>query len=354
MSLPPKCTLSDNVAPDNGFKTDENLSKKPRVQIDIAIIGDDNDGRDEISDSNGGNGVAKWRSNPNGDAEFTPGAIFAATRAEGAKSASAGSIGTECGPSSTDCTSAGNKDPEPSKTSSASTLPKAHPLPGVIKVAAQQLQQEQKDQQQQQQLQQQRILVNNRQRGNPLLPLIRSVPWEYSDLADPADFVLGRTACALFLSVRYHCLHPDYVHRRLKQLGPKDYDLRILLLLVDTQEYSDSVRELNRICLLAGSTLILAWSNEEAARYLESFKSLEKKPADSLMERSAEDWPGQLRDVLGCVRGVSRTDAACLAANFGTFEAMVGASSAELERCPGLGPKKAARLTAVFGQNFAD
>lgn len=41
------------------------------------------------------------------------------------------------------------------------------------------------------------ILVSPRQRGNPVLTCIRSMPWEYSDI--PADYVLGLTTCALFL-----------------------------------------------------------------------------------------------------------------------------------------------------------
>ena len=34
-------------------------------------------------------------------------------------------------------------------------------------------------------------------------------------------------------SVRYHSLHPNYIHDRLKSLG-KQYQLRVLLVLVDT------------------------------------------------------------------------------------------------------------------------
>lgn len=41
------------------------------------------------------------------------------------------------------------------------------------------------------------ILVSPRQRGNPVLTSIRSMPWEYSDI--PADYVLGLGSCALFL-----------------------------------------------------------------------------------------------------------------------------------------------------------
>lgn len=36
----------------------------------------------------------------------------------------------------------------------------------------------------------------------------------------------------LLYSLRYHQLHPNYLHTRLKELG-KGYDLRVLLVQVD-------------------------------------------------------------------------------------------------------------------------
>jgi hypothetical protein len=41
------------------------------------------------------------------------------------------------------------------------------------------------------------ILVSPRQKGNPVLACLKSIPWEYSDI--PADYGLGLTTCALFL-----------------------------------------------------------------------------------------------------------------------------------------------------------
>lgn len=40
-------------------------------------------------------------------------------------------------------------------------------------------------------------MVSPRQKGNPVLQCIKSIPWEYSDI--PADYGLGLTTCALFL-----------------------------------------------------------------------------------------------------------------------------------------------------------
>lgn len=67
------------------------------------------------------------------------------------------------------------------------------------------------------------------QKGNPLLKFITNVSWEYSDIVP--DYVMGKTTCALFLSIRYHQLNPDYIHERLKLLG-NAYNLRVLLVQV--------------------------------------------------------------------------------------------------------------------------
>lgn len=77
------------------------------------------------------------------------------------------------------------------------------------------------------------ILVHPKQRGNPIIKSITNVPWEFED-GILADYVVGVTAGILFLSLRYHQLNPDYIHGRLKDLG-KRYELRILLVLVDTK-----------------------------------------------------------------------------------------------------------------------
>ena len=60
------------------------------------------------------------------------------------------------------------------------------------------------------------ILVSPRQKGNPILNSVRSVAWEYSDI--PADYVVGATTCALFLSLKYHRLHPEYIYNRIRDL----------------------------------------------------------------------------------------------------------------------------------------
>jgi len=124
-----------------------------------------------------------------------------------------------------------------------------------------------------------------------------------------------------------------------------------VLCLVDADE-RHALLAINTQCLVHDATLLLAWSWEEAARYLETFRCYEHKPPTTIMARASDDYVGRLADVLGCVRSVNKTDAATLASNFGSVKAMALASREELARCPGLGGKKVERLYAALHAPF--
>uniref|UniRef100_A0A095CDG7 DNA excision repair protein ERCC-1 n=1 Tax=Schistosoma haematobium TaxID=6185 RepID=A0A095CDG7_SCHHA len=136
------------------------------------------------------------------------------------------------------------------------------------------------------------ILVNQRQRGNPVLKQIRSVAWEYADV-DP-DFVVGRNNCIYFLSM------------------------------------------------------------EEAARYLEAYKALENKPPDNLMVEPAAqtDHIAQVTDFLTSVRRITKADAVSALRKFDTVADIIRADQSTLEKCPGFGQLKARKLTEVFRMPF--
>ncbi|XP_069738640.1 DNA excision repair protein ERCC-1 isoform X4 [Phaenicophaeus curvirostris] len=182
------------------------------------------------------------------------------------------------------------------------------------------------------------IIVSPRQRGNPVLRFVRNVPWEFGDVVP--DYVLGQSTCALFLSLRYHHLHPDYIHERLRLLG-RSYELRVLLLQKDPLQ---ALKDLAKVCILADCTLLLAWSPEEAGRYLETYKSYEQKPPDLLKERVEQDFLSRMSDCLTSVRSVNRTDVVSLLGAFGSLASLAAASPQDLSLCPGIGPQKAKRL----------
>jgi DNA excision repair protein ERCC-1 len=139
------------------------------------------------------------------------------------------------------------------------------------------------------------IIINPCQRLNPIVECIRNVPKEFGDILP--DYQVGKTTGVLFLrclhlpsssiplaerilrfwvrSLRYHRLHPEYIHQRIERLG-QSYNLRILLLMCDIvcpppfsrltllndsqSEHQEAIRELTRVCLVNNITVIVAWS----------------------------------------------------------------------------------------------
>lgn len=193
------------------------------------------------------------------------------------------------------------------------------------------------------------IIVSRRQQGNPVLKAIRNVPWGFGETT--ADYQLSETTCALFLSLRYHLLYPDYLLRRLRELSPA-FSLRLVLLLIDSDDAERPVLQVTRAATTHDATAVLAWSVPEAARYLETFRAYARKPADMIRERSDGSFLSQLTDVLTTVRPLNKTDVATLHATFGSLHSILHASQQQLALCPGLGERKVQRLREAFLEPF--
>ena len=192
--------------------------------------------------------------------------------------------------------------------------------------------------------------VSTKQRGNGIIRYIRNVPFAYAKIAP--DYIVGPNRCVLFLSMKYHNLHPNYVHRRVAELK-SDFDLRILLCLVDVEDNSSILLFLNKLCCINNMTMILAWSEQEAARYLETFKAFESKDASTIQKKKEVTFSEQIGDALGCIRSVNKTDAATLTSQFGNLRKVMNASIDDIRLCPGIGEKKARRLHEAFKKPFS-
>jgi DNA excision repair protein ERCC-1 len=193
------------------------------------------------------------------------------------------------------------------------------------------------------------ILVSTRQKGNPILNNVKSLPWEYSDI--PCDYVLGATTCALFLSLKYHRLHPEYIYSRIRQLG-KLYNLRILLTMVDITNHEEALKELSKTSMINSLTLVLCWSAQEAGRYLELFKSYEHASPASIRAHQATTYQESLTEFVTTPRNINKTDAASLVANFGSLRAAVNAQPEELALVPGWGEKKVRAWSSTVREPF--
>uniref|UniRef100_H0XZF1 DNA excision repair protein ERCC-1 n=1 Tax=Otolemur garnettii TaxID=30611 RepID=H0XZF1_OTOGA len=193
------------------------------------------------------------------------------------------------------------------------------------------------------------IIVSPRQRGNPVLKFVRNVPWEFGDVIP--DYVLGQSTCALFLSLRYHNLHPDYIHERLQSLG-KNFALRVLLVQVDVTSPQQAQAGLNLPALVyvADALLTDLWVPSLNASYLGSFSGQKRRNFPFLIHSCL--FPFQVTDCLTTVKSVNKTDSQTLLATFGSLEQLIAASREDLALCPGLGPQKARRLFDVLHEPF--
>ncbi|KAJ1985134.1 ssDNA endonuclease and repair protein rad10 [Dimargaris verticillata] len=185
------------------------------------------------------------------------------------------------------------------------------------------------------------VVVNSCQYGNPVLDFIRNVPWEYGDIVP--DYTVGQTSCVLFLSLKYHRLHPEYAGIRIDMLRDQ-YQLRVLLVLVDIDDSRQTIRELTQLSVQRNLTVMLAWSSEEAGRYIETFKALENHPPDLIREKVEDAYFPRLTSCLTSVRAVNKTDVMTLASNFKSFKKIVQAPVSELTLCPGFGEHKVSTM----------
>ncbi|KAK1306753.1 DNA excision repair protein ERCC-1 [Acorus calamus] len=193
------------------------------------------------------------------------------------------------------------------------------------------------------------ILVSHRQKGNPLLKHIRNVRWVFTDIV--CDYLLGQSSCALYLSLRYHLLHPDYLYYRIRELQ-KNFKLCVVLCHVDVEDVVKPLLEVTRTALLHECTLLCAWSLEECGRYLETIKIYENKPSDIIQERMDTDYLSRMNHALTAIRHINKTDVVNLGSAFGSLSGVMDASMEELARCPGIGERKVKRLHDTFHEPF--
>jgi len=192
--------------------------------------------------------------------------------------------------------------------------------------------------------------VSTKQRGNGVLEYVRNVPWQYCEMVP--DYIMGTTRCALFLSMKYHSLYPNYIHRRIAELKT-DFELRVLLVLVDVQDNANTLRALNKLAVVSNMTMVCCWSEEEAARYLECIRAFEGKDATLIQKKEATNFADQVSDFFTACKTVNKTDAGQLVSQFGSVRAVAVATMDQLGLVPGIGEVKLKRLYDAFHKPFS-
>jgi DNA excision repair protein ERCC-1 len=123
---------------------------------------------------------------------------------------------------------------------------------------------------------------------NPMVSYIKNVKMIYKDEMNP-DFIIGKYCCILFISLKFHSLKKDYLKERIKQLGNL-FSLRVVLCKIDCDDFETSLQTMNELCYLGDCTLILCWSDQEAAKYVEIYKLYENKSATLIQTKIENEY----------------------------------------------------------------
>lgn len=195
------------------------------------------------------------------------------------------------------------------------------------------------------------ILVNKNQRGNKVLDYIKDVPWEYGAGDMVADYVTGSTSCVLFLSIKYHSIKPEYIYRKIAKLQKQQFDLKVLLVMIDKENHEAAIRELTRASMRHDLAILVAWSNEDCGNYISKLKSLETATVKLIEGSKSKDYTSRLADVLSNVR-LNKSDALNLSTTYKSLKNAILDDSERVSEINGFGPTKVKRWTRTIRDPF--
>jgi DNA excision repair protein ERCC-1 len=101
---------------------------------------------------------------------------------------------------------------------------------------------------------------------------------------------------AVFLSLKFHRLKPQYIHQRIAALQRA---FRLFVLChCDVDDPVNPLADVTQACIDLNCTLLVAFSDVEAARYLELLKVYENKGLDALKPRVDSDYTARCEPIL--------------------------------------------------------
>lgn len=185
------------------------------------------------------------------------------------------------------------------------------------------------------------IKVSTLQRGNNLLEYLGVSSWHY-DGSCSADYEINFSTLVLFLSLKFHSAKPEYIHRRIAKL--KEARLRVLIVLIDTPNYSTVMRELFRTIPII---VIPCKTYEECSRYIKGFDICTKRGSEVLRKKDSG-----VDTFLNSIPKVNKTDSTTLQKTFDSLLDVFKASEHDLENIVGIGKIKAKLIFQSFRKPF--
>lgn len=192
---------------------------------------------------------------------------------------------------------------------------------------------------------------------------MKSTPWSYNGSL-LSDYYINASVQILFLLLKYHKVHPEYIWQRLKKLHRgstvslrQDSSLRVLLVVVDIDSYQELLRKLADLCIKQDLSLVLAWSFEEAGNYIayaKQYETLAANTTSAIRGVKSQDYRAAVVDTLTSIPAVNKTDVVNLLANFHSFYNVVteGSRGTRMGEVLGMGARKVENMKRVFTEPF--
>lgn len=128
--------------------------------------------------------------------------------------------------------------------------------------------------------------------------------------------------------------------------------MRIILVMVDITNHEDALKELSKTSLVNEVVLILCWSAQEAARYLELYKNLEHAGSAAIKARPPASYSERVVEFATVPKGLTKVDAITLVSGFGTLRNAVNADPEAMVGIPGWGQRKVQKWTSAVEEPF--
>lgn len=206
------------------------------------------------------------------------------------------------------------------------------------------------------------VCVSDGRMGGSLASLLQRHRYVLENMnSDVCDFLCGGTSVVYIDDANRLCDVPfrEAISRRLVSLTAQTRTsagrVALLLLVGPMEPRPDVLLWLNLYCSVEMNCgVMLCWSEEECANYLEGLAESCVASVDYRMARKREDAPiPVLIDAFTQTpQLMTRNDVVRAAHRFGSVAALLLAAPDDLTSLPGLGPKKAARLHAVLHAGF--
>lgn len=126
------------------------------------------------------------------------------------------------------------------------------------------------------------LQISVKQKGNNVIDFLKEIPWTFNETIT-TDYEINTSISIIFISIRFHLCKPEYIYKKIK--SQRKYKVQVLLVLVDVKNYEKCTEELFYVADKYGFTMVLAFSNEEAGKYIKSFalpksiNMIRKKPS---------------------------------------------------------------------------